>query len=180
MGVISWSNRCICWIGWSAKCSERWVFSRIVRTHSRSCNLVNVNDARRELFTQGSRPIEKIPPTKGALLQHTKRAVYQAGYICSQALTPSSNLPNPVFWGWSLDANGWIPFLTNQPDAFSTCYELVHCGCLKGCKKKCKCKSSNLKCTELCKCKGFCLENRLLLGPTLNCSVCKHCGNLNS
>ncbi|KAG0715861.1 hypothetical protein GWK47_010975 [Chionoecetes opilio] len=33
----------------------------------------------RKLFCQKNRTMENIPPTQQALLQHTKRAVYQAG-----------------------------------------------------------------------------------------------------
>jgi len=53
----------------------------IVVMYSRTCALSSVNEARKQLFSQGSRTIENIPPTKAALLQHIKRAVYQAGYV---------------------------------------------------------------------------------------------------
>ena len=37
----------------------------------------SVNEAREELFCRKNRSIDNIPPTQNALLQHTKRAVYQ-------------------------------------------------------------------------------------------------------
>ena len=40
----------------------------------------HVNYCCHELFCKG-RSIENIPPTKDALLQHVKRATYQAGYV---------------------------------------------------------------------------------------------------
>ena len=39
-----------------------------------------------QLFTQKGRSIEGIPPTKAALIQHTKRATYQAGYCWGQVM----------------------------------------------------------------------------------------------
>ena len=54
--------------------------------YSKTCSLTRVNEARRELFTQSSRTIENIPPTLNALIQHLRRAVYQAAYIWAQAL----------------------------------------------------------------------------------------------
>ena len=71
----------------------------IVVMYSKTCSLTSVNEARRELFTQGSRTIENIPPTENALNQHLRRAVYQAGYIWAQALESKPELPNPEHWG---------------------------------------------------------------------------------
>ena len=52
----------------------------VVLLYSRTCDLNNVNEARKQLFSQGSRTLENIPPTEAALLQHCKRAVHQGGY----------------------------------------------------------------------------------------------------
>jgi hypothetical protein len=131
----------------------------VVVMYSRTCGLDRVNEARKQLFAQGSRSIDNIPPTKAALLQHVKRAVYQAGYVWSQALVPAPRLPSPGLWGWSATDEGWTPFWTDLPEAAISCYELVHCGCKKGCKRQCKCRSSNLQCTELCNCRGGCGDN---------------------
>ena len=51
------------------------------------------------MFGQGSRTIEHIPPIRATLIQHLKRAVYQAGYVWSQALAASPALPSPGLWG---------------------------------------------------------------------------------
>ena len=53
----------------------------IIIVYSKTCTLINVNEARRELFTKGLRTIDNIPPTQGALLEHLKRAVYQAAFV---------------------------------------------------------------------------------------------------
>ena len=43
-----------------------------------STTWVTVDEARRDLLTRKGRAIKSIPPTSDALLQHVKRAVYQA------------------------------------------------------------------------------------------------------
>ena len=53
---------------------------------NRTSSQTTVNEARQELFSKGNRTLENIPPTQGALLQHTRRAVYQAGHIWGNAL----------------------------------------------------------------------------------------------
>ena len=37
-----------------------------------------------------------------------------------------------------------------------TCYDLIHCGCNKGCSGRYKCIKANLQCTALCLCGGDC------------------------
>ena len=128
----------------------------IVVMYSKTCSLTSVNEARREMFTQGSRTIENIPPTLNALIQHLRRAVYQAGYIWAQALESKPELPSPEHWGWTKTDSGWKPFWTDLSDIAKSCQELVHCGCKKGCKHQCKCRVLNFDCTELCYCKGVC------------------------
>ena len=39
----------------------------------------SINQARKEIFCRANRQMEKLPPTQDALLQHIRRAVYQAG-----------------------------------------------------------------------------------------------------
>ena len=47
--------------------------------YNKTSELEDVDEPRMELFCHGNRTMEKIPPTKAALLQHSKRAAYQAG-----------------------------------------------------------------------------------------------------
>ena len=48
--------------------------------------MLQVNDARKYLFTKKGRGLEGLPPTHDALKQHLMRATYQGGYVCF--LTP--------------------------------------------------------------------------------------------
>ena len=124
--------------------------------YDRTSNHSDVNAVRQTLFTRGLQ-IAKIPPTKNALVQHVRRAVYQAGHVWSQALTAECALPNPADWGWSSDKDGWTPVWTTIPDADKCCLELLRCGCKTGCiTRRCKCVCANLKCTALCSCVGEC------------------------
>ena len=52
----------------------------VVLMYDRTSTATLVNEARLQLFSQKGRAFDNIPPTQAALLQHVKRAVYQAGY----------------------------------------------------------------------------------------------------
>ena len=75
---------------------ERFVVLLYDKTNTGS----EVNMVRFELFARKSRDINNIPPTKGALLQHARRAAYQAGHCWIQAIEPQIELPRPAGWGW--------------------------------------------------------------------------------
>ena len=130
----------------------------VVLLYDRTSDLLHVNDTRKQLFTQKSRNLENIPPTYAALKEHVKRASYQA-YCWNQALVPNSDIPNPADWGWKKYSSEWWPFWTTLSEASDNCYELIHCGCKKGCRGRCKCVKAALKCTALCSCGGDCVTN---------------------
>ena len=89
------------WLAWSSFPSVRYAFLDlsmqptcvnsdtlekierfIVIMYSRTCSASGVNGARKELFAQGSRTMENIPPTKAALLQHVRRAACTKQGMC--------------------------------------------------------------------------------------------------
>lgn len=127
----------------------------VVLIYDRTSACVGVNEARKHLFTRKSRSLENIPPTQAALRQHIKRAMYQA-HVWNLALVIRPQLPSPSDWGWVNSDDGWQPLWTTLPEASQSCYELLHCGCKKGCCGHCKCKKAELKCTALCACSGDC------------------------
>ncbi len=102
----------------------------IVVLYNKTSELENVDEARLELFCHGNRTMEKIPPTKAALLQHSKRAAYQAGVWTTSQLTKQDR-PSPEGWGWSWDDEilSWTPVWTTLPIASKACAELIKCGC---------------------------------------------------
>ena len=142
------SNTCIATL-------ERFV----VLLYDRTSNKTTVNDARKQLFVKKGRQFDAIPPTKGALPEHCKRAAYQEGYIWGQALTPSPTLPSPQDWGWTLEGFLWRPFWTTLSDVLGSCQKLIRCDCNKGCWRRCSCVKVFLRCTALSKCPDEC-DNR--------------------
>ena len=127
------------------------------------------NLARKNLFTQKARAIDNIPPTQAALLQHTKRAIFQASYIWAKSLEPHPIVPLPIQWGWVQESDSsLIPVWSDLPEVQKVCLELVKCGCKLQCSKHCKCVKAALKCISLCKCKGECSRWRLKLPQSKN------------
>ena len=58
----------------------------------------HVDEARMELFYRKNKAIENIPPTSDALLQHVKRATYQASIWASSQNSQQEGL-HPESWG---------------------------------------------------------------------------------
>jgi len=71
----------------------------VVALYDRASDSTDVNDYRRRLFTRKGRQLEAIPPTKDALLQHCRRAAYQAGFVGGQCTLAVQSLPDPADWG---------------------------------------------------------------------------------
>ena len=128
-----------------------------VLIYDKLCKENSVNAARRSLVARG-RTVDRIPPTQAALIEHTKRAAYQAGHIWGNTIIPSPELPETIMWGWKLDNSKLVPDWTPLPEASKACRQLIKCKCApKGrCKVRCRCKIEKLPCTELCLCKGEC------------------------
>lgn len=134
--------------------------SFVVLMYDRTCQETEVNAARKHMFCTKSRSIDAIPPTAAALLQHTKRAIYQGGFVWGQAQECAPVLPSPDAWGWKKSTgNQWEPVWTLLPQAVESCSELLRCGCKKGCRGHCKCVKAALRCTSLCHCGGSCEHN---------------------
>ena len=95
---------------------------------------------------------------------HLRRAIYQGGYVWVQTLLTQPVLPSPTGWGRTKDDNGvYVPKWTTLPLAAEAFYELVCCGCKKGCGKNCRCRKTYLECIGLCHCQGRdgeCLRDR--------------------
>lgn len=50
------------------------------------CNAAGVNEGRQQLFSQGTRTLDMVPPTQQTLLQHILWALYQAAIYWMQSL----------------------------------------------------------------------------------------------
>jgi len=131
----------------------------VVPTYDRTSEHQGVDAARRYLFSKKSREIENIPPTAAALLEHTKRAAFQAGHIWGQCLVPKPFVPSPSAWGWEKFDGQWGVVWTTLAEAAKACYELLSCKCKKTCQGNCKCHRANMQCSSLCACDGQCYVN---------------------
>ena len=119
--------------------------------YDKTSPLSYVNETRRELFCHKNRAMDKLPPTKDALLQHTRRAVYQAGVW---TMSPQTHLvvPSPQDFAWTKVSESWVPVWMTIPEVSRSCSELFKCSCKGDC-TNCKCSKANLNCSPLCKCK---------------------------
>lgn len=125
----------------------------VVTMYDRSSTVTQVDDARLDMFARKQRPYESIPPTRAALLQHAKRAAYQAGCIWGQSILHQPETHSPADWGWTKSGDTWKIFWTTLPPIAECCQQLTKCGCKSECRGRCKCYRSSLKCTDLCSCK---------------------------
>ena len=128
----------------------------VVLVYDRTSAIVEVNQARKDLFSKKTRNLENISPIRAAPKQHTMRAVFRGAYIWGQVLLTQLNIPSSSASGWEKDGNSWKPKWTTRPQAKDTYHELIHCGWKKGCRGRCKCLKANLDCTGLCNCGGNC------------------------
>lgn len=63
--------------------------------YNRTSTIVNIDEARCELFTKKGRAMDALPPTKAALVQHIRRAVYQGGHCWGKMLHVNLDMPTP-------------------------------------------------------------------------------------
>ena len=56
--------------------------------YDKMSSALTLDEARLHHFAQKGKQIEAIPPTEVALLQHTKRAIYQCALVWGNALAP--------------------------------------------------------------------------------------------
>ena len=127
----------------------------VVMLYDKNSREENVDDCRLDLFARKQRAFDSIPPTKAALLEHCKRAIYQAACVWGQSTKREMEYERPEDWGWirdDTDANQFKVFWSSLPPIAKCCSQLTRCGCKKDCKSRCKCNKLELKCTQLCSC----------------------------
>ena len=120
----------------------------------------NINDVRYAMFCSKAGDSSQLLPTRDALLQHIRRANYQAA-IWHRALEAQPNVPNPSSHGWLVNGNGHlvIQWMT-QPPAPHDLLKLISCNCRSSCStRRCSCVRGSLPCTDVCGCAGC--ENNL-------------------
>jgi hypothetical protein len=124
----------------------------IVSLYDRSSLVASVDEARFHMFARKQRAFDAIPPTKDSLIQHIKRASYQAGCVWSQTLDSTIKEISPSEWGWKLQDGAWTIIWSNLPPIADACKQLTKCSCKQECRGRCKCYKLSLPCTALCAC----------------------------
>ena len=100
--------------------------------------------------------LRKLPPSRTALEQRTRRACYQAGYIWQESVG-NFTLPNPENWGWVFEGNMYQPRWQQGKCPIAIESLTLTCSCHKGTCKNCKCSKSGLACISMCGCNRNCL-----------------------
>ena len=99
--------------------------------------------------TKGSEG-ENLPPTRGAIVQHVRRA-WLAAVIGKSYTTPAPTIPPPKDNGWYKEEERLIPVTSLILPAPASIIELVKCSCKGECLKKgCSCNKNNLLCSPMC------------------------------
>jgi len=110
------------------------------------------DEARYLLFCQKAQSNLQLPLASSSLLQHIRRANYQA-YVWRKALVPRQDLPTLAGNGCMIQGNFLFPQLMTKLPAPESILELVNSQCSKSsCTQKCSCNNNRLACTEACKC----------------------------
>lgn len=120
-----------------------------------------VDDARYELFCSSTPEERCLPPNKDCLIQHLKRANYQAR-IWRLSSNAKMNVPLPSRnYGWLVKDNSvqilWMEGDPAPPNVLKNTF--CSCKVSKCAHGRCSCLSEHLKCTELCQCGSEC-ENQ--------------------
>ena len=121
----------------------------------KTCGL---NRERQKHFMRLADPnFRSIPVSRKGLVEHTKRACLQAGWLWREALS-NVDRQDPTKWGWNKDDSKFVPKWQTVTGDDSDIYKVIQVctNCKKALCKKCKCKKDNLKCLPYCGCQQRC------------------------
>lgn len=120
-------------------------------------NSTSINEARFQLFCSSTPEERSLPPTKDCLLQHARRASYQAK-IWRLSTVPMMNCPSPDGHGWKLEDGQLNIYWMEGEHAPAAVLKVSSCSCkVNNCAGgRCSCFSASHSCTELCHCGPNC------------------------
>lgn len=104
-----------------------------------------------------------LPPTSAAAKYHSLR-VYQQVQVW---LGHGQDVP-PEQWGWKINEEKMVPFLTDKPPAPQELLQCIRCSCKTGCYSfRCTCRRNGLDCSFACsECRGVCSNTQTLSPDT--------------
>ena len=132
----------------------------IILMYCRTFDLTDIHQARYRLLASG-RSMDRIPPTRAALFEHTERAKVTTK-LWMLPLIKNPEIPSPLSYGWmqTKDKKSIIPNWSDLPVVSKVLRQLIKCKCKKKCSGNCKCKNFELECNSLCACFGKCYDNK--------------------
>ena len=121
--------------------------------YSMQAECSSVNDLRYEQFRlkKGEVHSAQLPPCEDSLMEHTKRANYQAA-VWKHCIVQNPSIPKPEGHGWQFNKGLMTPKWISGAPAPNSILDFLSCDCKKDCNsQKCSCISNKLKCTPMCK-----------------------------
>ena len=118
---------------------------------------MNLDSERMKHFMRLADPnLRCLPVSRKGLLEHTRRACLQAGWLWREGLS-NVNAQDPTNWGWIRMDDKLVPKWQTLEDYIDVYNVIQVCSnCKKALCKKCKCKTNNMKCLPFCGCQQKC------------------------
>ena len=101
--------------------------------------------------------LRKLPMSRPGLIEHTKRACYQSGFLWRECMD-NVNLPDPTRWGWTMAGNILVLKWQNM-EALDVMHLISSCTCKSNSCKSCKCSRNKWECLLFCSCNRSCDKN---------------------
>ena len=101
-----------------------------------------------------------LPPSRIGMLEHAKRACYQAGWIWRHCIS-NTELPNPEQWGWKLVNGQYAPLWQTLEEQVDGEVVTITCSCKSAKCKQCSCAKKGLGCIPFCKCQRKCIYSSI-------------------
>ena len=128
----------------------------VIRVYAPAFRESSIGKLRYFLFRTKGTEGERLPPTKGALIQHIKRARVVAS-VNKNYQIPNPALPVFLGKGWTMSEGLLCPHMTDMLPAPQAVVELVKCGCAGFCEnKRCSCFREGFSCCDICECGDTC------------------------
>lgn len=87
----------------------------------------SANQCQKNLVSRKVRTLEGIPPTRGGLPLHFKKAIYWTSCCSNQELVKIIDLSDPCIWRWKEKENKYKTLWRTLSEASVVCNELVGC-----------------------------------------------------
>ena len=140
----------------------------VLRAYSVKTTTSDVEAGRLEILSRKTpETLRLLPPSRPALTEHVKRALYVARWLWSRSHIDKPDYPNPENWGWRNDGTRLTPVWTTYRAVRFQCVQnqlFRKCTCTARCPvtnkircNNCQCSRNNINCYGHCdNCNGDC------------------------